>query len=264
LVKKVIIIGLFFLFAVGIIASTITLAATSTWPPSKSSESITISTGKFITPPVQSAALTIVKSADPTSYDDIGQTITYTYTVTNSGTVPISAPINIIDDNFGTITIQKDGPLDPGISIKWTITYKITEADINSGSVSNLAYATGSFNSKSVISPSVIAIVSYEQPTNDRGHNREAENGNYGDAVAPVVPVAPVPMNIVSPMYGSPMYGNVPYGYGSKPYGTTEVPSSNVNGHKAKAHLSKHKHKHKNLAKHHKQKKVAKCKLDKI
>ncbi len=29
------------------------------------------------------AALTIQKSAYPTSYDDVGQTITYTYTVTN-------------------------------------------------------------------------------------------------------------------------------------------------------------------------------------
>jgi hypothetical protein len=60
---------------------------------------------------------------------------------------------------------------------------------------------------------------------------------NSGGAVVLVVPV---PM-----MYGSPMCGR-------EPYGTTETPNSDFNGHKAKAHLSKHKNKHKNHSKHHK------------
>ena len=57
----------------------------------------------------QGAALTIVKSAYPTSYDDVGQTITYHYTVTNSGNVDISAPITVIDDKAGTVSIQSSG-----------------------------------------------------------------------------------------------------------------------------------------------------------
>lgn len=42
-------------------------------------------------------ALTIVKSASPTTYSTVGQTITYTYTITNSGNVDIKGLINIID-----------------------------------------------------------------------------------------------------------------------------------------------------------------------
>jgi YVTN family beta-propeller protein len=59
----------------------------------------------------QGAALTIVKSAYPISYDSVGHTITYTYTVTNSGNVDISAPITVTDDNFGTVPIQSSGIL---------------------------------------------------------------------------------------------------------------------------------------------------------
>ena len=80
-----------------------------------------------------------------------------------------------------------------------------------------------------------------------RDNNSGLGNCGYGGAV---VPVAPVPM-----MYSNPMFGSEPYGYGSEPYGTTETPNSESNGHKAKAHLSKHKHKHKHkhhTTKHHK------------
>ena len=64
-----------------------------------------------VTPNVQNAALAIVKSAYPTRYDDAGQTITYHYTVTNSGNADISAPITVVDDNFGTVPIQNSGIL---------------------------------------------------------------------------------------------------------------------------------------------------------
>jgi hypothetical protein len=65
--------------------------------------------------------------------------------------------------------------------------------------------------------------------------------------------MAPVPMMYSSPMYGSEPrgYGTEPYGYSSEPYGTTETQNSDSNVHKAKAHLSKHTHKH-YTTKHHK------------
>lgn len=68
-------------------------------------------------PAIQTPALAIVKSAYPISYDAVGQTITYTYNVTNSGNVDISAPINVTDDKFGTVPIQSSGILSPGSSI---------------------------------------------------------------------------------------------------------------------------------------------------
>ena len=191
-------------------------------------------------------ALTLVKSANPRDYSTEEQTITYTYTVTNSGNVDISAPITVTDDKFGTISIQGSGILGPCSSAQNTYSYRITQADINNSYVTNSAFATGSFNSKPVISPSAIAIVRYEQPTKKEEHNEEEHNGEpcnegYGGAVVPVIPV---PM-----LSGNPMYGNEPYGYDSEPLGPTESPNSDSNDHKTKAHLSKHKHK--NHSKHH-------------
>jgi hypothetical protein len=49
------------------------------------------------------------------------------------------------------------------------------------------------------------------------------------------------------------MYASEPYGYGNEPFGTAEAPYSKYNDCKAKAPLSKHKHK--NHAKHYKTKK---------
>ena len=198
-----------------------------------------------------SAGLTIQKSAYPTSYDDVGQTITYTYKVTNSGNADISAPITVTDDQVDTVPIQNSGILSPGSSVTGTSTCKITKADINAGYVTNAAYAKGSFNNNPISSPLTVAIVSYEQPTKKEEHNEEEHivdrnnyggpgYGGYGGAVIPMIP---------GPMYGSPMYGSEPNGYGSKPNAytsgpsTTEIQNSESNVHKTKAHLSKHKHK---------------------
>jgi uncharacterized repeat protein (TIGR01451 family) len=195
-------------------------------------------------------ALTITKTPNPLAYSASGQTIAYTYTVKNTGDVEIKGPITVTDDKFGTITIPNNDTLGKDSSVIETATYKITDSDINADHVTNSAYATGSLNSKPVISPIAIAIVRYEQPAKKEEHNEEEHNGDrdnysgpgYGGAVVPV------------PMYSSPMYGNPMYGnpmYGSEP-ATTAVPSE-PNVCKDKCALNKHKHKH--HAKKHKAKK---------
>ena len=202
-----------------------------------------------VTPNVQNAALTIQKSAYPTSYDDVGQIIRYTYNVTNSGNVGISAPITVTDEKVGTVSIQNSGILSPSSSVTGTATYKITDADINTGSVTNAAYAKGSFNNNPISSPLTVALVHYKQPAKKEEHNGDRDNyggpgyGGYGGAVIPM---------ISGPMYGSPMFSGEPNGYISGP-STTETLNSESNVHKAKAHLSKHKHEHKHhTTKHHK------------
>ena len=100
--------------------------------------------------------------------------------------------------NAGPVSIQTSGILSPGSSVTGTATYKITDADINTGSVTNLASATGSSNNQPIISSQNIVTVLYKQPANNIAHNDGSDNGVYGDTVVPIVPV---PM-----MYGSPMY----------------------------------------------------------
>jgi uncharacterized repeat protein (TIGR01451 family) len=98
-------------------------------------------TGTLTVTSVQNPALKIVKSASPITYSTVGQTITYTYTVTNSGNVNIKGPINIIDSHInGPISIPNTD-LAPGQSITGTSNYSITQEDINSGSVTISVYA---------------------------------------------------------------------------------------------------------------------------
>ena len=84
--------------------------------------------------------MTIVKSASPTTYSTVGQTITYTYTVTNSGNANIKGPINIIDSRINGSILIPNTDLAPGQSITGTSNYSITQEDINSGSVTISVY----------------------------------------------------------------------------------------------------------------------------
>ena len=88
----------------------------------------------------------------------------------------------------GTVYIQGSGILSPGSSVTGTATYKITDADINTGSVTNLAYATDSSNNQPIISPINIVIIHYKHQTNNINNNGGSNNDNYGGARVPVVP----------------------------------------------------------------------------
>src|SRR5215208_2062788 len=75
------------------------------------------------------------------------QVINYTYTVTNTGTSRLAGPV-IITDPQRQITCpdvntvgNKDGFLDFNESITCTGTYRITQADLTTGSVTNNAKA---------------------------------------------------------------------------------------------------------------------------
>ena len=106
----------------------------------------------------QNPALTIVKSASPTTYSTVGQTITYTYTVTNSGNVNITGPINIIDSRINGLISIYNTDLAPGQSVIGTENYTITQTDINAGSVTNSAYATNNNTNSNIVNVTVNAI----------------------------------------------------------------------------------------------------------
>jgi chitosanase len=104
--------------------------------------------------------LTLSKSASPTTYNKAGQVITYTYTVKNTGNVPISSIA--VSDSKVTRAINI-GDLAPGTSVTKTAKYTITRADISAGSVSNTASATGYFGTKEVTSNTVTKTVRHRR-----------------------------------------------------------------------------------------------------
>ena len=83
----------------------------------------------------------------------MGDVIDYSYEVTNTGNVLISGPITVSDD-MATDESCPTGDLSPGDSMTCTASYTITQADLNAGSVTNVASASGTdTNGNPVTSP---------------------------------------------------------------------------------------------------------------
>jgi hypothetical protein len=105
---------------------------------------------------IQNKTLTLTKSAGPTTYDTVGQTITYDYTIENSGNVILYGPFSVADDKV-TVSCPPPGGnfLLPNETMTCSATYTIAQADLDAGSVTNMAWATND----SVISNEATATV---------------------------------------------------------------------------------------------------------
>ncbi|MDE0558846.1 gliding motility-associated C-terminal domain-containing protein [Algoriphagus sp. NF] len=85
---------------------------------------------------IQRPGITMDKTADPTSVDAAGQEVTYTLTVTNTGNttlagVTINDPLTGFSENVGSMV--------PGQVVVRETTYVVTQADIDNGSIVNVA-----------------------------------------------------------------------------------------------------------------------------
>ena len=123
-----------------------TATATGT-PPS--GEDVT-STDDETVPLVGAPAITLVKTGllDPEADGAAGDEVTYSFLVTNTGTVTLT-DVTITDPLEGLSAIvygewpATAGTLAPGESVIATATYALTQADVDAGSVDNTATASG-------------------------------------------------------------------------------------------------------------------------
>jgi len=90
-------------------------------------------------PPIEEPSIEVTKSADKTSAT-LGDNITYTYTITNTGNVTVDN-ITLTDDKLGTITLSTTN-LAPGENVTATATYTATISDLP-GPIINTATVTG-------------------------------------------------------------------------------------------------------------------------
>ena len=105
------------------------------------------------------AGISIEKSASPETYDSPGQTITYTYRVTNTGHFTLHG-VTVSDDRVGTITNCSPATLHAGQTAICTAKTTTTQADVNEGSIVNTAHAIGKTpNEDTVTSPPAKAEV---------------------------------------------------------------------------------------------------------
>ncbi len=86
-------------------------------------------------------AITLDKTAGAPSGTTAGSTIAYTFVVTNTGNVTLTA-VAVSDAKVGTVTCPA-ATLAPGAHTTCTATYTLTQADVDAGSVVNTATATG-------------------------------------------------------------------------------------------------------------------------
>ena len=86
-------------------------------------------------------AVGLVKTAGAPSGNAAGDTIDYSFVVTNSGTVTLD-PVAVSDPLVGAVSCPVT-TLAPGESTTCSATYVLTQADVDAGSVTNTATATG-------------------------------------------------------------------------------------------------------------------------
>jgi uncharacterized repeat protein (TIGR01451 family) len=116
--------------ATGTSAQNTTVSAKSSW---------------FI-PAIQSPAITIVKSANVTSFKAPGTKVTYSYKVTNTGNVTLS-PVVVFDpmDRLSAMSCPSTS-LAPSASETCTASYVTNQADVDRGWIKNTGVAIGFFH----------------------------------------------------------------------------------------------------------------------
>jgi uncharacterized repeat protein (TIGR01451 family) len=111
-------------------------------PPTSEPTTVTI-------PNVPEPGIEVLKTADTEEISEVGQEVTYSFEVTNTGNVTL-ADVEIDDTDFsGTGELSaincpdEAASLVPGQSVICTATYEVTQADLDSGELTNSATATG-------------------------------------------------------------------------------------------------------------------------
>jgi LPXTG-site transpeptidase (sortase) family protein len=108
-------------------------------------------------------ALSIVKSVTETTYDVVSDVLHYSYLVTNTGNVTLSGPFTVTDDRSTDEACPATANLAPTASITCTASYTVTQADLDSGSVTNIASAHGTFGGNPVDSGNDSETVTADQ-----------------------------------------------------------------------------------------------------
>jgi len=121
-----------------------TATATTTYNKADGSGTVTV-TSNSASATVVTKALYLTIAPSPTSASVVGQIITFTYTLHNNSTAPLSGPFSVTDNKVASVdcsgasgTIAANGG-----TTSCTGTYAVTQADLDFGSVVNQATATG-------------------------------------------------------------------------------------------------------------------------
>ena len=142
----------------------VTNAATATGTPLGLTSSVTSPISEAA---VSVAQITLIKSASPTTFSAVGARVTYSFLVSNTGTVPLTS-ITVTDPlaNLSAIDCSGVTQLGVGGSITCTATYTTTQTDLDAGHVYNKGTVTGSTSTGATVSDTSEVTVSATQNPN--------------------------------------------------------------------------------------------------
>jgi uncharacterized repeat protein (TIGR01451 family) len=150
--------------AAGSIINTATAAG---FPPGTTDVPVISGPSTAIVPTADAPAITVLKSAQPSTFSKAGQTITYSYLVTNAGNVPLTG-ITVNDNLPGLSAVNcPESTLPVGPPETCTATYVTTAADLDAGLIANTATAQGlppSSTTPVTSDPSAAVVTAVEQP----------------------------------------------------------------------------------------------------
>ena len=120
--------------------------------------------------PQASTVLTLTKTASPQTYGQVGQQITYTYTLTNIGTTPLGPAQFIVSDNKLTAPLacgQANVTIAPNQPLNCSALYTITQADMAAPNVTNTASATGASQTTASVTTTItnLTVAATQTPT---------------------------------------------------------------------------------------------------
>src|SRR6266487_278830 len=99
------------------------------------------------TPSPTTSVVTLTVQTGKSTFSAVGEIINYNYIITNTGTAPLAGPATVTDPprQVTCPTVNTVGNLDNNLDLNETITctaaYAITQADVDTGSVTNVATA---------------------------------------------------------------------------------------------------------------------------
>ncbi|CAN5358891.1 hypothetical protein BH10ACT7_BH10ACT7_30440 [soil metagenome] len=146
----------------GLITDRATVAASPARGPalSNTSNAVTVTA-------VQSPALTMGKTVNPTTVDGAGDIVTYSFLVTNTGNVTLTS-LGVSETVFGgsgstPAATCPSTTLAPTATVTCTAGYTVTQDDIDAGSIDNTAIATAELDGRGVQSSASSAQVTVDQ-----------------------------------------------------------------------------------------------------
>ena len=137
------------------------------------------------------SSVSLHKSTTSTGYTDVGDVIDYGYTVTNTGTTTLSGIA--VNDNLVPDVVCPDSSLAPGASESCSGSYSVTQADVDAGSVTNIATAsalnpqdaqiTSGQASTTVNATGTTTSISLQKSTDSAGYGAAGDVINYSYTV---------------------------------------------------------------------------------